>query len=129
LAAHGIDHLRFGTAVSSVARFIAAFNRIHQDHWTFGLDATLIRLRGSRIDVTAANEKLRSSVRAIDIHCEAVEQGNPVLWVLLPLTDAIGARAWTQRAGRSPSGLTSEVLTIREIDPQRIRALVPLDSD
>ena len=85
LVAHGVDHLRFGTAVSSVARFIAAFERVHQDYRAFKLDATLLRLSGTTADVMAAYEKLRSSVRAIDLICIAHDKGEPVVWILLPL--------------------------------------------
>ena len=70
LAAHGVDHLRFGTATSSTARFIAAFERVHQDHARFGLDATLLRLTAATGDTAGfarLHEKLRSSVRGIDL--------------------------------------------------------------
>ena len=71
LAAHGVDHLRFGTANSSTARFIAAFERVHQDHARFRLDATLLRLTvGDRRQAAGrVYEKLRSAVRGIDLIC------------------------------------------------------------
>jgi polysaccharide biosynthesis protein PelD len=125
LAAHGIDHLRFGTAVSSVARFIAAFDRVYQDHLTFKLDATLLRLSGNEPDVEAANGKLRSAVRAIDITCIAGDNGKPVVWILLPLTDPVHARAWMQRVDNLLVDVTAELFAIGEIDPPRIRSLSP----
>ena len=70
LAAHGVDHLRFGTATSSTARFIAAFERVRQDHARFGLDATLLRLKaatGDTADFARLHGKLRSAVRGIDL--------------------------------------------------------------
>jgi hypothetical protein len=125
LAAHGIDHLRFGTAISSVARFIAAFDRVYRDHLTFKLDAMLLRLSGSQTDVAAANGKLRSSIRAIDITCTAFDNGTPVVWVLLPLTDSAHARAWMQRVDNLLVDVTAELFAIGEINPQRIRSLGP----
>ena len=125
LAAHGIDHLRFGTAVSSVARFIAAFDRVYRDYRAFGLDAVLLRLSGSPADVLAANEKLRSSVRAIDLNCIASDNGKAVAWALLPLTDSASARAWMQRVDSAWANLSVELFTISEIDPHCIRSLLP----
>jgi hypothetical protein len=129
LVAHGVDHLRFGTAVSSVARFIAAFDRVYRDYQTFGLDAVLLRLSGSAADVLVANEKLRSSVRAIDINCIARDNGNPVALVLLPLTDSASARAWMQRVDSVWATVTAELFAIRDIDPHWIRSLSTLKSD
>lgn len=129
LAAHGIDHLRFGTAVSSVARFIAAFDRVYRDYLTFGLDAVLLRLSGSPADVLVANEKLRSSVRAIDLDCVASDNGKAVAWALLPLTDSASARAWMQRVDSAWANLSVELFTISEIDPHCIRSLLPLKPD
>jgi hypothetical protein len=125
LVAHGVDHLRFGTAVSSVARFIAAFERVHRDYLAFKLDATLLRLSGTTADVMAAYEKLRSSVRAIDLICVAHDNGEPVVWILLPLTDTANARAWMQRVDSGLGEVTSEMLAIGDIDPQRIHSLNP----
>ncbi|HET7062549.1 MAG TPA: protein PelD [Nitrosospira sp.] len=128
LAAHGIDHLRFGTAASSVARFIAAFDRVYQDHLTFKLDATLLRLSGNPPDVEAANGKLRSAIRAIDITCIACDNGKPVVWILLPLTDSVHAQAWMQRLDSVLAKMTAELFAIGEVDPQRIRSLSPQKS-
>lgn len=128
LAAHGIDHLRFGTAVSSVARFIASFDRAYQDHLTFKLDATLLRLSGNQANVMAANGKLRPAVRAIDITCIACDNGAPVVWILLPLTDSIHAKTWMQRVDGVLANMTAELFAIGEINPQRIRSLSPLAS-
>jgi hypothetical protein len=137
LVAHGVDHLRFGTAVSSVARFIAAFERVHREYRVFKLDATLLRLSGTTADVMAAYEKLRSLVRAIDLICIAHDNGEPVVWILLPLTDIANARMWLQRV---ESGLgatttvttittmTSQLSAISDIDPDRIRSLRSLES-
>ncbi|HEY6044776.1 MAG TPA: protein PelD, partial [Nitrosospira sp.] len=134
LVAHGVDHLRFGTAVSSVARFIAAFERVHQDYRAFKLDATLLRLSGTTADVMAAYEKLRSSVRAIDLICIAHDNGEPVVWILLPLTDTANARMWMQRvesglaAMTTVTTMTSQLSAISDIDPERIRSLRSLGS-
>ncbi|MDN5835899.1 MAG: protein PelD [Nitrosospira sp.] len=126
LVAHGVDHLRFGAATSSTARFMASFERTYQDFREFKLDATLLRLSGEHADVMAAYEKLRSSIRAIDLICMTQEKGQPVIWTMLPLTGAVEAQAWMQRADGVLAKVTSELLAIDEIDPQRIRSLEPL---
>lgn len=123
LVAHGIDHLRFGAATSSVARFMVSFERVRRDHEEFKLDATLLRLSGARADVMAAYEKLRSSIRAIDVTCIAYDKEQPVIWIMLPLTNAAETQAWMQRADGVLAKVTSELLSINEIDPQRIRSL------
>lgn len=125
LVAHGVDHLRFGTAGSSIARFVAAFERVHQDYLRFKLDATLVRLSGASPDVTSVYETLRSSVRAIDLICMTRYQGRPVIWLLLPLTDVPSARAWMQRLDTALATVASELITINDIDPQRVRSLEP----
>lgn len=124
LVAHGVDHLRSGAATSSTARFMASFERVYQDYKEFKLDATLLRLSGASTDVTAAYEKLRTSVRAIDLICMTHEKGQPVIWIMLPLTSITEAQAWMQRADGLEK-VTSELLAIDEIDPQRIRSLEP----
>jgi polysaccharide biosynthesis protein PelD len=124
LVAHGVDHLRFGAATSSTARFMASFERVYQDFKEFKLDATLLRLSGAPGDVTAAYEKLRSSIRAIDLICMTHDKGQPVIWIMLPLTGVSEAQAWMQRAD-GLAEVTSELLAIDEIDPQRIRSLEP----
>lgn len=123
LVAHGADHLRFGAAASSLARFMASFERVRQDHEEFKLDATLLRLSGARADVMAAYEKLRSSIRAIDMICLTQDKEQPVIWIMLPLTNAAETQAWMQRADGVLAKVTSELLSINEIDPQRIRSL------
>ncbi|SEK60883.1 protein PelD [Nitrosovibrio tenuis] len=123
LVAHGVDHLRFGTAMPSIARFLAAFERVHQDYLKFKLDAALLRLSGTNANVMVAYEKLRTSVRAIDLICIARDNGQPVVWVLLPLTDIANARAWMQRVDTFPAAVTSELSAISDIDLQRIRSL------
>ena len=123
LVAHGVDHLRFGAAISSIARFIASFERVYQDFKIFKLDATLLRLSGECADVMAAHEKLRSSVRAIDMLCMTGDKGQPVVWIMLPLTDIADTQAWMQRADGVLAKVTTEQLAINEIDPQRIRSL------
>ena len=125
LAAHGVDHLRFGTANSSVGRFIASFERVHQDFSRFKLDATLLRLSGTPGDILNVYGQLRSSVRAIDLMCMAKDKENPVIWLLLPLTDTVNARAWMQRADDILASVTSELIAIGDIDPQTIRSLEP----
>lgn len=125
LVAHGVDHLRFGTARSSAGRFMASFERVHQDFQRFGLDATLVRLSGEAAEVVRCHDALRSSVRAIDLTCLAREADRSVIWILLPLTDAASARAWMQRADAISPSLTSELIPINEIDPERIRSLEP----
>ncbi|MEO5655095.1 MAG: protein PelD [Nitrosospira sp.] len=125
LAAHGVDHLRFGTANSSVGRFIASFERVHQDFSRFKLDATLLRLSGTPGDILNVYGQLRSSVRAIDLMCMAKDKENPVIWLLLPLTDTVNARAWMQRADDILLRVTSELIAIGDIDPQTIRSLEP----
>ena len=125
LVAHGVDHLRFGAATSSIARFMASFERVHQDYEEFKLDATFLRLSGARADVMAAYEKLRSSIRAIDMICMIHDKDQPVIWIMLPLTNAVETQAWMQRADGVLTRVTSELLTINEIDPQRIRSLEP----
>ncbi len=124
LVAHGVDHLRSGAATSSTARFIASFERVHQDFKEFKLDATLLKLSGSPADVMAAYEKLRSSIRAIDLICMTHDKGRPVIWIMLPLTGAAEAQAWVQRAD-GLAKVASERISIDEIDPQRIRSLEP----
>lgn len=124
LAAHGIDHLRFGAGASSVTRFIASFGRAYQDFSRFKLDASLLTLSGSPSNVLAAYDKLRSMVRAIDIICIARRAGHPVALVLLPLTHRAGAQAWTERAGTDVLGQVSKELTsIQDVDPRAIRSL------
>jgi hypothetical protein len=134
LVGHGVDHLRFGAATSSTGRFIAAFERVCQDHARFKLDATLLKvsaaIEGNRESETGelarVYEKLRSSVRGIDLICIGRDdKGELVIWVLLPLTDIAGAKAWMQREGGVLATLTSELLAIGEIDPQAIRRLEP----
>lgn len=125
LVAHGVDHLRFGAATSSVTRFIASFERVRRDHEEFRLDAMLLRLSGARADVMAAYEKLRSSIRAIDMICLTQDKEQPVIWIMLPLTNAAEAQAWMQRADGVLAKVTSELLSINEVDPQRIRSLEP----
>ncbi|HEX8873877.1 MAG TPA: protein PelD [Nitrosospira sp.] len=127
LVAHGVDHLRFGTAVSSVARFAAAFERVYRDYLAFQLDAALLRLSGTPADIMAAYERLRSSVRAIDLVCVARDGGQPAVWILLPLTDVANARVWMQRVDGALAAVTSELSAIGGIDPQRIRSLRPLE--
>lgn len=122
LVAHGVDHLRFGAATSSTARFIRSFERIYQDFKEFKLDAMLLRVSGAPSDVAAAHEKLRSSIRAIDVICMAYDNGQPVIWIMLPLTGAAEAQAWIRRAD-GLGKVTSELLAIDQIDPQRIRSL------
>ena len=135
LAAHGVDHLRFGTATSSTARFIAAFERVRQDHARFGLDATLLRLKAATGDTTGfarLHGKLRSAVRGIDLiymgrnqNGDKGDKGELVIWILLPLTDIAGARAWMQREEGVLATATSELLAIGDVDPQAIRRLEP----
>jgi hypothetical protein len=125
LVAHGVDHLRFGAATSSVTRFIASFERVRRDHEEFRLDAMLLRLSGARADVMVAYEKLRSSIRAIDMICLTQDKEQPVIWILLPLTNPAEAQAWMQRADGVLAKVTSELLSINEVDPQRIRSLEP----
>jgi hypothetical protein len=140
LVAHGVDHLRFGAAVSSIARFIAAFERVHRDYLAFKLDATLLQVSGAAADVLAAYDKLHSSVRAIDLICLARENDEPVVWILLPLTDTVNARAWMQRVDSGLTAMTAktamstmttvtcELSAIGDIDPDRIRSLRSLDA-
>lgn len=125
LVAHGVDHLRFGAATSSAARFMASFERMRQDHEEFKLDATLLRLSGARADVMAAYEKLRSSIRAIDLICLTQDKEQPVIWIMLPLTNAAETQAWMQRTDGVFAKVTNELLSVNEIDPQRIRSLEP----
>ena len=125
LVAHGVDHLRFGTANSSVGCFIASFERVHQDFLKFKLDAALLRLSGAPGDILNVYGQLRSSVRAIDLMCMAKDKENPVIWLLLPLTDTVNARAWMQRADDILASVTSELVAIGDIDPQTIRSLEP----
>jgi polysaccharide biosynthesis protein PelD len=124
LAAHGIDHLRFGAGASSVTRFVASFERAYQDFSRFKLDASLLTLSGNPSDVLAAYDKLRSMVRAIDIICIARRGGHPVALVLLPLTHGTSAQAWTERVGTDVLEQVSKELTsIQDADPRAIRSL------
>lgn len=123
LVAHGVDHLHFGTARASTGRFMASFERVYQDFLRFGVDATLLRLSGDSAEIPQCYETLRLSVRAIDLVCLAREMDQPVIWVLLPLTDIAAAQAWMQRVDGMPPGLTSEWIAIDEIDPQRVRCM------
>ena len=125
LVAHGVDHLRFGTADSSTGRFIASFERVHQDFLRFKLDATLLRLSGAPVDILNVYGQLRSSVRAVDLMCMAKDEEKPVIWLLLPLTDTANARAWMQRVDDILGRVTSELIAINDIDPQTIRSLEP----
>lgn len=124
LAAHGIDHLRFGAGGSSVTRFIASFERAYQDFLRFKLDASLLTVSGSPSDVLAAYDKLRSTVRAIDIICIARRAGHPVAMVLLPLTHRAAAQAWMERAEEDILGkISKELISIQDTDPRAIRSL------
>jgi hypothetical protein len=125
LVAHGVDHLRFGTADSSTGRFIASFERVHQDFLRFKLDATLLRLSGTPGDVLNVYGQLRSSVRAVDLMCMAKDEEKPVIWLLLPLTDTANAQAWMQRVDDILGRVTSELIAINDIDPRTIRSLEP----
>ncbi|SHM12333.1 hypothetical protein SAMN05216428_11461 [Nitrosospira sp. Nsp11] len=125
LVAHGVDHLRFGTADSSTGRFIASFERVHQDFLRFKLDATLLRLSGAPGDVLNVYGQLRSSVRAVDLMCMAKDEEKPVIWLLLPLTDTANAQAWMQRVDDILGRVTSELIAINDIDPRTIRSLEP----
>ncbi|GAB1719415.1 MAG: pellicle/biofilm biosynthesis protein PelD [Nitrosospira sp.] len=123
LAAHGIDHLRFGAGGSSVTRFITSFERAYQDFSRFKLDASLLTLSGNPSDVLAAYDKLRSMVRAIDIVCIARRAGHPVALVLIPLTPRAGAQTWMDRTGDVPGQVSKELISIQDADPQAIRSL------
>jgi hypothetical protein len=123
LAAHGIDHLRFGAGVSSLTRFLASFERAYQDYSRFKLDASLLTLSGSPSDVLAAYDKLRSLVRAIDIICIARRGGHLVALVLLPLTHRAGAQSWVERAGDALGQVSKELASIQDADAQAIRSL------
>ncbi|MCC2682195.1 MAG: hypothetical protein K0S36_1759 [Nitrosospira multiformis] len=123
LVAHGVDHLRFGTARPSVRRFIASFERAYQDFSRFRLDAALLRLSGNPEEMRSIHEKLRFSIRAIDFICLAREKDQHVVWVMLPLTDITGSRAWAQRVADIPATIAQEWMSINEIDPQRIHSL------
>jgi polysaccharide biosynthesis protein PelD len=133
LSAHGVDHLRFGTATSSAARFIAAFERVRQDHARFGLDATLLRIRsvtGEKAELGRVYEKLHSAVRGIDVMCmgrdrkgDKADKGEAVIWILLPLTDIAGARAWMQREEGVLAMVKSEMLAVGDVDPQVVHCL------
>lgn len=123
LVAHGVDHLRFGTAKPSIRRFIASFERAYQDFSRFKLDTALLRVSGNPTDISGIHEKLRFSIRAIDFICVARERNQHVVWVMLPLTDITGAQQWAQRVGDIPATLTQEWMPINEIDPQRIHSL------
>jgi len=133
LTAHGVDHLRFGAATSSAARFIAAFERVRQDHARFGLDATLLRIRsvtGEKAELGRVYEKLHSAVRGIDVMCmgrdrkgDKADKGEAVIWILLPLTDSAGARAWMQREEGVLAMVKSEMLAVGDVDPQVVHCL------
>ncbi len=133
LTAHGVDHLRFGAATSSAARFIAAFERVRQDHARFGLDATLLRIRsvtGEKAELGRVYEKLHSAVRGIDVMCmgrdrkgDKADKGEAVIWILLPLTDIAGARAWMQREEGVLAMVKSEMLAVGDVDPQVVHCL------
>jgi polysaccharide biosynthesis protein PelD len=133
LTAHGVDHLSFGAATSSAARFIAAFERVRQDHARFGLDATLLRIRsvtGEKAELGRVYEKLHSAVRGIDVMCmgrdrkgDKADKGEAVIWILLPLTDIAGARAWMQREEGVLAMVKSEMLAVGDVDPQVVHCL------
>ena len=133
LTAHGVDHLRFGAATSSAARFIAAFDRVRQDHARFGLDATLLRIRsvtGEKAELGRVYEKLHSAVRGIDVMCmgrdrkgDKADKGEAVIWILLPLTDIAAARAWMQREEGVLAMVKSEMLAVGDVDPQVVHCL------
>jgi hypothetical protein len=55
----------------------------------------------------------------------AKDRENPVIWLLMPLTDTASARAWMQRAEDILARVTSELIAINDIDPQTIRSLEP----
>ncbi len=133
LTAHGVDHLRFGAATSSAARFIAAFERVREDHARFGLDATLLRIRaatGEKAELGRVYEKLHSAVRGIDVMCmgrdrkgDKADKDEAVIWILLPLTDIAGARAWMQREEGVLAMVKSEMLAVGDVDPQAVHCL------
>ena len=90
----------------------------------FKLDASLLTVSGSPSDVLAAYDKLRSTVRAIDIICIARRAGHPVAMVLLPLTHRAAAQAWMERAEEDILGkISKELISIQDADPQAIRSL------
>ncbi|SFW32747.1 protein PelD [Nitrosovibrio sp. Nv17] len=123
LVAHGADHLRFGVAATSIARFVAAYERACRDHAAFRLDAVLLRLSGEPVRVRQTYERLRLSIRAVDTICLAGGAEEEEIWILLPLTDMAGARTWLQRTGDVLAAVTSELLPVDAADPRRIRAL------
>jgi hypothetical protein len=53
------------------------------------------------------------------------DKGEPVIWILLPLTDMAGAKAWIQREEGVLTTVTSELRAVGELDPQVIRRLEP----
>ena len=72
LVAHGVDHLRFGTANSSTGRFIASFERVHQDLVPVRARCNALEVvGGARGDVLRVYGQLRSSVRGVDLICMA----------------------------------------------------------
>ena len=89
----------------------------------FRLDAALLRLSGNPDEMRSIHEKLRLSIRAVDFICLAREKDQYVVWVMLPLTDITGARAWAQRVAAIPAASAQEWMPVNEIDPRRIRSL------
>ena len=84
-----------------------------------------MKVSGARADVMAAYEKLRSSIRAIDMICMINDKDEPVIWIMLPLTTTAEAQAWMQRADGVLARVTADLVAIHEIDPQKIHTLEP----
>ncbi|TDQ50422.1 PelD-like GGDEF domain-containing protein [Permianibacter aggregans] len=124
LAAHGIDHLLYGSATTSVARFIKAFDRVRRDQKVFKQPAMLIKFSGEHEPVSKAFETIKAHIRALDMVCITRENNHVVVWLLLPLTDTLGARNWLQRESANlPAGLDSELIEVGDIDPAVIHQL------
>lgn len=123
LAAHGIDHLQFGAATTSVARFIRAFDRVRRDHKSFKLPSMLIKFSGHHEPTMKTFELVKQHIRALDMVCVTRENSNVVVWLLLPLTDSLGARQWLQREPQSHIAQELELFEVGDIEPAIIHSL------
>ena len=54
---------------------------------------------------------------------DKADKGEAVIWILLPLTDIAGTRAWMQREEGVLAMVKSELLAVGDVDPQVVHCL------
>lgn len=123
LCAHGVDHLKSGAATASGTRFILAFERVQDDFQRFRLPSMLIRLNGSHQRMMQAYDHVKQTVRALDMVCVDRENHEVIVWILLPLTDSLGARQWLQRHEEPLHEVHTTTYEVADVDADMIRHL------